>query len=824
MIVRPRARATTRALRRRLSAAAICLALAATACDSQPTPSGTALPSAQGSVPASIEVTPAAVLLPAAGESRVLAAVAKGQDGGTVTAAVTWTSSDPAIVSVDTSGTVRAEAAVGTAMVTASVGDVRSPATWVVVAQPVSGAILITDAQVVDGPTTAEPSTDFDIEVVLRDAPGATTGAIVVNTESLPVAGRVVSATPEGAGQRVRLSMVPLDELFSTLDFSDTIDLTTLPLDVPDALAATYDVVRTGNRYVFTPKAASTATTSSSGAALISWVGPGSSPGAAALGEDDEEDEDGVPFGPIVPFDECKRDLGFASDMPVPLGLSVPPAFSVEIEGTLTREATPERTTFTVQAAPKFTVEAALEVKAAFEAKIECSKGVGELNFYAPGPLGLALGGDIEFEVGFEIAGEVTLTEAKVGGKAELQTTIGAILTCPANEACDIDGTSSSAGDLEPIFETPSLNQARFEPSLKLKGGLKLEAGHSLLELLQFEAIKAEAGLELAASLTLEGLQIDNTDAEEGRSRYELAFKGEVGPGIELGDFFEYLGMEEFVPLKLEFEVPLGTSPTGTVRADKARYLPGDPVEIKVTLAQASTVFPAGIGSYNVDEVFIVRRDGLTAEVLARATPDTPGDNVFELSFDAPGLIDADELYAFVVTTLLPLDPPKLEIGRASVPILYTFDEDLQGWRTFGRGRRSETEEWGEVAWRADGGGTARLSGARGDGPQNSSLFRELTLPADARTLDFRVSADLGHDLSDSQLTVRIGPAGAAAQTILLREVYENRTNSLQWTEVSLDISQWAGQEVRIVFDQRDDGEHLHEHIYLDNIGIGTGD
>ena len=129
--------------------------------------------------------------------------------------------------------------------------------------------------------------------------------------------------------------------------------------------------------------------------------------------------------------------------------------------------------------------------------------------------------------------------------------------------------------------------------------------------------------------------------------------------------------------------------------------------------------------------------------------------------------------------------------------------------------------------WRRHGAAVryARASrGARGDGPQNSSLFRDITLPADAQTLDFWASADHGHAFSDSRLTVRIGPAGGPADTILLREVYENRTNRLQWTEVSLDISQWAGQEVRIVFDQRDDGEHDNEHIYLDNIGIGTGE
>jgi hypothetical protein len=506
--------------------------------------------------------------------------------------------------------------------------------------------------------------------------------------------------------------------------------------------------------------------------------------------------------------------------LPVPLALSVPPAFSVTTEGTATREATAAGTTIVVEAKPKFTLEAALELKAAVEAKVECTLGIGELTFTAPGLLGVFFGGDFEFSIGVEIGGSVTLTEVKIGGKAELNTSIGATLTCPATAGCSLSGTSSATGTFEPVLEAPSLNQARFEPTVSLFGGIKLEAGNAFIEALQFEAIEAKAGLELGASLALEGLQIDNTDAEDGRSNYELAFKGEVGPGIKLGEFLSYVGLKEFVPVKFEFGIPLGSSPTGTVKADKPRYLPGDQIELTVTLAAASTIFPASIGTYNVKRVVIVRRDGLTTELLAEHEPNE-GDTVFEFSFRSPALIDADELFAFVVTSLLPLDPPKLEIGPAAPPILFTFDRNFEGWSRFGIGPRSNDEPWGTTEWQADGGGTVRLSGVGGQGKRNSAMSKSIALPADATTLDFKASADLGHSFADSRLIVRIVTPGGS--TTLLRKVYSNTTNRLQFTEESLDISAFAGTTVSVIFEQDDDGDGEHEHVYLDDIGIGTG-
>ena len=372
-----------------------------------------------------------------------------------------------------------------------------------------------------------------------------------------------------------------------------------------------------------------------------------------------------VALPPLPPFKECTASAGFGSGLPVPLALSAAPAFELSVNATLEREFTPTSKTILVRGEPTFKLTSELEIKSAFEAKVECKVTLVRRPVRLPGFAGLFFGGDVEFGVGFEAGGKVTLVSAKVGGTAKLTTTIEAGIVCPPGGDCAITGDVTAAAEAEPTLEAPSLDQARFEPSVGLFGFVSGELGNADLEQLQFKALEAKAGAELGASLTLETLQMDNTDADGGRSKYALAFKGEVGPGIKLGEFLEYAGLSQFVPLKLTFEIPLGGSPTGTVTADRTSYLPGEPVSVQVKLGSDSTLFPSG-GLYNVERVAVLRKSGLlSAEVLAEQTANS-GQTDFSFAFNSPRLVNADELFAFVVTKALPLDPPKLEIGAAT--------------------------------------------------------------------------------------------------------------------------------------------------------------
>lgn len=621
-----------------------------TGCPDAPTPTPT--------VSARVEIEPQGVLLTGPGESKALTAVVVMPNGQRIQGEASWVSSDPAIVSVDETGTVRAVATTGTARITATVGNVQSEPAYVYVAAPVAGAALIDDSQIVSGPTIvdpdAEPMFDNPYEVVLRGSPSVAPGTILINTEALPVAGRVVSATPDGNDVRVRLVVVPPDELFTDFEFTDNVDLSQGPFEIPEELVETYDIEQRGNTFVFAPKP-------TTAAALTSPIAA-----QQALAP-----QQGTPMGtialpPLPPFKECTASAEFGSGLPVPLALSAAPAFELSVNATLEREFTSQSKTIRVRGEPTFKLTSVLEIKSAFEAKVECKVTLVRRKVRVPGFAGLFFGGDVEFGVGFQAGGKVTLVSAKVGGTATLSTTIDAGIVCPSGDDCAVTGNVSADTEAKPTLEAPSLNQAQFEPGVSLFGFVTGELGNADLEQLQFRALEAKAGAELGANLTLEALQMDNTDPDGGRSKYALAFKGEVGPGIKLGEFLAYIGLTEFVPLKLTFEVPLGGSPTGAVTADRASYLPGDPVSLQVKLGPDSTLFPAG-GLYNVERVAVLRKSGLlSSEVLAEQTAGN-GQTDFAFTFNSPGLVTADELFAFVVTKLLPLDPPKLEIGAATV-------------------------------------------------------------------------------------------------------------------------------------------------------------
>ena len=107
-----------------------------------------------------IEAGPASVLLTGNGASRTLSAQLLDAAGAPVAGPIAWTSSDPALVAVDATGSVRALAGAGSARVTASSGTLQSAAVLVTIAQPAAGAQLLADSQIVAGPSAVDPAAE----------------------------------------------------------------------------------------------------------------------------------------------------------------------------------------------------------------------------------------------------------------------------------------------------------------------------------------------------------------------------------------------------------------------------------------------------------------------------------------------------------------------------------------------------------------------------------------------------------------------------------------------------------------------------------------
>ena len=83
-----------------------------------------------------------------------------------------------------------------------------------------------------------------------------------------------------------------------------------------------------------------------------------------------------------------------------------------------------------------------------------------------PGWAGLFFGGDVEFGVGFELGGKVTIASAKLGAEVKLDTALSAVLDCPATSAnCSLTGSATATPAFEPQFTAPALEQAQYEPT-----------------------------------------------------------------------------------------------------------------------------------------------------------------------------------------------------------------------------------------------------------------------------------------------------------------------------------------------------------------------
>jgi hypothetical protein len=195
-----------------------------------------------------LEVRPSTVLLTAAGETRALEAVAWDAAGQPTQVQVTWASSDPAAVSVDTAGVATAATALGSAVITASAGGVTSAPVLAVVAEPVAGAVLVDDEQVVAGPEPLSPDDDYgpgwQYRFTLTGLDVPEPGTLMLATGGAAIAGRVVSASASGSGVVVTLELVPMPELFERLSMDVALSLDDVPLEVDAGLAQHYHIRR----------------------------------------------------------------------------------------------------------------------------------------------------------------------------------------------------------------------------------------------------------------------------------------------------------------------------------------------------------------------------------------------------------------------------------------------------------------------------------------------------------------------------------------------------------------------------------------------------
>ena len=589
-----------------------------------------------------VEIDQAAVLLPQPGATRQLTATAEDGFGNPLPGPITWTSSRPDQVSVDSAGLVRAMVANGSSQIIAHAGGATSAPLLVIATLTPAGATLVTDAQIVGGPveTTPEaaPSADNTYRVVLRGVAPPVVGSLLINTGEQPVAGKVIAVDVLGADVMVTLGQASLPELFPALEIDEVLDLANVPVDVIPEVAAGYDVQRAGDTFTFTPK-------------------PG---GAAAVAGDRQL---AASVSALYPF-QCESSIG------MPIRLSAPPAFSLTFKPTLDVRYTTagglQRLVLNVT--PTFKADVGVTVTAGFEGTITCDADLFTIPIPIGGPLSLVVGGLVPVGVGFEIGGSITA--ATLGAKANVETSTTASLgiACISPAGC---GTVRDLGSptlkAAPKLDLPSIGDLRLEPSLNVYGQMKLAIGNRFLKSLRLEAIKAKVGGKFQGSFAPAVTQI--ADASY-RSDYKLGLSAKASVGPKIGEVAKRLGIGSITVLEASISTDLAKSPapaaTNPVTANRAAFTVGDTVTFTVRLDPATVDFFPVVGPYNVKTVVLVRGIGNPSVVGQVAA--APGQTVFTIPFAAPGPGSADQFTAFVLTQLLPLPVFALEIGKAVGP------------------------------------------------------------------------------------------------------------------------------------------------------------
>jgi hypothetical protein len=600
-------------------------------------------PPEQPAAVARVEVAPAAVLLPGAGATQTLRAQAYDADDRPLDVPVTWSSSRPAEVAVDGAGVASAKVAAGSAQITASAGGVTSAPALALAARPAAGVTLVADANIVGLPrdvdANAAPAASNRYTIALEGITAPAPGALLLSRGEKPLAGRVVAVQAMGAQTVVTMELVPLADLFAELQLAEVFDLTWAPVEIAPEIAATHDVVRSGNTWTFTPRPGATTTRNTPSSRSLRER-------RASTGVVGTHSRD------ILPFRSCE--VGFAEFdglSSLPLGLDGPPTMSLTLSPSY--DVSYSRATglqrLVVQAEPSVSMSAALQVTAQLTGEAKCKLQLFALRIPIAGPLAFFVGGMVPVGVGFDAELAGTLSGFKLGAANSAGMRVSAGIDCPAGSGCGFSASADNFGaSLAPIVEVPSAADFRLEPKLDLFAYFEAEFGNPFLRSLRFKAIDTRIGARLQGSFAPPATQIAEVAYA---SSYGAALRASAKAGTGISDVVTLLGLGSLTQIAMAHEIPVAASPrVESALADRIAFTSGDTVNLRVTLDAATLDFAPGL--YNVESVQIRRRLGSASQELLATQTAGSGQRVFDFAIAPSHSGDVSEWYAFVQTKL----------------------------------------------------------------------------------------------------------------------------------------------------------------------------
>ena len=598
-----------------------------------------------------VEIDHSGLLFTQLGQTRQLRARAYDAADNEVSATVRWSSSTDSVIGVDANGMATAVAGNGSALITAEVLG-RSSAPLLALVSPLAPSVIpVDDADVIRGPQDSDPNAEPDVAntytVIIGGERVPALGDRLVSTGSQPIAGEVVEVLPVAGGWQLTLRYVPIPELLPSLSIQQTLDLEEAPVVYEEGIEAFYSISRDGDRFVFTPR--------EPGAAPVAKVGNFSAT--------------------LAPFNRgCEAELSGGPDGSLPITVSEAPSMDFSLRPSLdivVHEGQLER--FVVHADPQLDIKAALSTSVAFQGKVECKMQLLTIRIPVGGPASFIVGGQVPMGLGAEISGKFPVANFRKGYQHTTTAALDAGLDC-ANDCSVVAEVSRLESKGAPIVQAEAELDDRVEASFTGFLFAEIAIGNPFLQSLRFSALTAKLGGKLGGSFASKQTQI--TDAAY-KSSYAISTACELGPSLQLSKLAAYLfNSVAVIPKKLECPgIPLSNMPTASrLFADRATWAAGDAVTVTADFAAETLDFLPLIGPYNIDTVHLVRRDNAGIPRILQSVSGNANTrkSSFEFQFtgsDDTGLFrpgDANELFVFIVSRLLPVSLLPLEVGNVA--------------------------------------------------------------------------------------------------------------------------------------------------------------
>jgi hypothetical protein len=518
-----------------------------------------------------IEISPKAVLFTASGERKTLTAQVFGDNNQALEQTVTWSSANPA-VTVSDAGELQSTTNVGSSVITAEAGGV-SAQIIVVIAEPVAGAKLVSDAQILSEPEPLLPDEPVlvgsQVKVKLAPIPDLVPGTILLASEAKAVAGKVISVSPNAEQLDVVFEALPIKLMFRTFNISGEINASVVEEQTVNATAQPL---------------------------LASQAGPNE-----------------FQLGPFT----CTTSSSFSF---ITGNLSTKIVFPFRLSYALTEE----EILFKAVGPLNSTVSGTLTIGANLSFSTTCKQEWGRIVLPLGGALAYVAGFQLPYGPKFELKASLQSPQVELGleVKNSLEVTAGVRWTSSEGWVDLFDLKSSN--DIKGKFNFPtSVKNFRLEGSVFAGAYLGLDIGSYALQKISLAKplglLEGSAGLK--AEVKFGGVQTQMDDSGYA-SKYELKAALEIGLGKSTADAvkaaLKKLTADEEHPegvggvsLKtgVSVETPLTRSPFGSASVDKTVAKQEEKVKFTITLDEKDIFLrPLPLTAlYNVSQVIIYR-------------------------------------------------------------------------------------------------------------------------------------------------------------------------------------------------------------------------